>query len=697
MTRKTFFLLTILGLISAMGYSSRDDLAQYAHRMLSEERELFEPITMPSNYLLQLYDMGIVDANSDGYLDIYTSAHNYRQNLWLADGKGGYQDSLTAWELDQNSAMPGIEQSEEVPVFDKPGLYIYWQGDVLNLVAHQTDGLEPLRGSIKLYDDQFEVLRSNGFHVNNSVVTRSTPDTAPVSRLNFSATGNGTLAVYLSTRGAPITFRIDAPWARSHVYVGTQRIVPSDSGYDLLTAGGEGDKSEEKAVCAGCLIFDLFLLDRHGLAWSDYNDDGQLDIYITRGAFGGTLRKFPAEVRDRVSDEMLVSEGAGRFVERLGDLGFKKNDCSGRHVRWVDYNQDGLLDLYINCLDRGKLAGGFPKQLYQQKNDHRFMELAEKVGLDVPDNEFIDFAWLDADGDGDVDLLTHEDQGFFLYTQQTGHFTRNFIYRSAFERSDVKGLKNNTYDYWQFDGKLSMADFDNDGDMDAFIASKRGNTFLVNQDGHFKEVDPNSLGLPKASVAATWVDYDNDGLLDLHTVPEGLFHQEKDQHFTTTDIFALSRNKYQAAFIHWFDMDNDGKLDVLMALQDNATLWRWWEMPFKSKNVKGKDDRFRWKLLAYRNVGAQGHWLQMELRGARGNREAIGTRVTLVTSTGLQGRLVGSNESSYFSQGHYRQYFGLGDQTRIDHIELQWPDGPLHKIENVNVDQVLKVARDVAQ
>ena len=694
MTRKSFFLLAISGLIFAIGYSARDDLAQYTHRILSDEQELFAPTTMPSSYLLQLYDMGIVDANSDGYLDIYTSAHNYRQNLWLADGKGGYKDYLTAWGLDQNSAMPGIEQSDEVPVFDKPGLYIYWQGDVLNLVAHEIDGLEPLRGSIKLYDDKFEVIRSDGFRVNKSVA-RSTPDKAPVSRLNFSATGNGNLAVYMSTRGAPFTFRIDAPWARSQVYVGTQRIVPSAPSSEFI-AGAEGDKSEEKAVCAGCLIFDLFLIDRHGLAWSDYNDDGQLDIYITRGAFGGTLRKFPAEVRNRVRDEMLVSEGAGRFVERWSDLGFTKNDCSGRHVRWVDYNQDGLLDLYINCLDRGKVAGGFPKQLYQQQNDHHFMEVAAKVGLDVPDYQLIDFAWLDADGDGDIDLLTHEDQGFFLYTQQAGQFTRDFIYRSAFERSDMEGLKNNTYDYWQFDGKLSLADFDNDGDMDAFIASKKGNTLLVNQDGHYIAVEPSALGLPKASVAAIWVDYDNDGLLDLHTVPEGLFHQEKDQHFTATNIFALSRNKYQAAFIHWFDMDNDGKLDVLMALQDNASLWRWWERPFKSKNVKGKDDRFRWKLLAYRNVGAQGHWLQMELRGAKGNREAIGARITLVTPTGRQDRVVGSNESSYFSQGHYRQYFGLGNQTRIDYINIQWPDGLLQKIENVNVDQVLKVVRDIA-
>ncbi len=134
--------------------------------------------------------------------------------------------------------------------------------------------------------------------------------------------------------------------------------------------------------------------------------------------------------------------------------------------------------------------------------------------------------------------------------------------------------------------------------------------------------------------------------------------------FESTGYLALRPNKYQAAIINWYDRNNDGSPDVLIALEDNATLWRWWEKPFKHKDVKGKDDRFRWKLLAYRNVGNQGHWLQLGLRGRPGNREAIGTRITLVTTRGRQGRVVGSNESSYFSKDTIVSISGLATRPK---------------------------------
>jgi hypothetical protein len=415
---------------------------------------------------------------------------------------------------------------------------------------------------------------------------------------------------------------------------------------------------------------------------------------MSRGALGGTLRKFPPRVRNQVSDELLISQGPGRFVEQSRALGIGKKDCSGRHVRWVDYNHDGLLDLHINCQDRGHVAGGYPKQFYQQDASRHFTDVARQIGLDIPNSQLVDFAWLDADGDGDIDMLSHEDTGFYLYTLRDGKFTRTLVHDGGFLRSSVKGLKGNTDDYWQFDGKLNLADYDGDGDLDVFVASKKGNRLLVNHGGRFKAVNPVAAGLPKASVAASWVDYDNDGRADLHSVPEGVFHQGADHRFTATGYLALENNKYQAAFIHWFDRDNDGMLDVLMALQENAALWRWWEKPFRSKDVKGSDDRFRWKLMAYRNVGKQNHWLQLKLRGSAGNREAIGARVTLFTPLGQQSQVIGSNDSSYFSQGHYRLYFGLGTSTEGNRIEIRWPDGHTQTLNNIQPDQLLEVVHD---
>jgi hypothetical protein len=655
--------------IGAIAYLERADVSPIVERWASAEGELFSADPLPVPSMLYLYDLGIVDANADGRLDIYSANHNYRQQLWLADGQGGFAESLSRWGLDQSAAFPGIEQSLDAPAIDKPGLYVYWRGDVLNLVAHRIEELGPLKGTLRLYN-RVDVLRQDGFEA-RVTSARPAPIGMPESRVEFTAARSGRLELYLATRGTLLSFGIESPWAKSNVFVGTQ------------------------AAQAAAPEFDFILRDRHGMAWADVNADGRPDVFISRGGLGGTLRMFPPAVRDRVADEWLVSRGEQGFVDQTAAAGFEKRDCSGRHVRWADFDRDGRLDLFINCQDRGNVAGSYPKQLWRQDAPGHFTEVAAAVGLDVPEHQIIDFAWLDADGDGDVDMLTYEDTGFFLYTQTGGRFERSPVHRGAFVRADMEGLRNNTADYWQFDGKLSVSDFNNDGDLDVFMASKRGNALLLNRRGRFEAVDLAALGLPTSSVAASWVDYDSDGLPDLHVVPEGIYRQDSGGRFTATGLFSLSRNRYQAAFVHWFDRDNDGTLDLVMALQENAALWRWWERPFKSKDVKGEDDRFTWPLMAYRNVGARGHWLQLDLVGPEGNRNAIGARVTLVDGGRRHTQEVGSQDSSYSSQGHYRVYLGLGERTEAGRIEIRWPDGHLQVLDKVKADQLLKVTRDV--
>jgi hypothetical protein len=204
-------------------------------------------------------------------------------------------------------------------------------------------------------------------------------------------------------------------------------------------------------------------------------------------------------------------------------------------------------------------------------------------------------------------------------------------------------------------------------------------------------VPPSSVGLPDESVAAAWVDFDNDGRPDLHTVPQGLFSHDGKGKFSATGLLALPESKYMAAIANWFDRDNDGDSDVVVATLENPSLWRWWQMPFKDADVKGMDDRFDWVIHSYRNLGQGNRWLQLQLVGGKGNPQAIGAKVTVETRNGRQVQQVGTSEGSHQSQGHYRLYFGLGDRAAVDAIRIRWPDGQLQELRDVSGDRLLVV------
>lgn len=625
----------------------------------------FVELPMPLIEGDRLFDIGIVDANGDNLLDIYTANHNFLQSLLISDGQGNYSDVLNDWGLNQSHEFPGLELSYTAPLIDRAGLYIYWLGkggtDRLGhhiiIRTHKMGDIGHWQGSLQIHAP-VEVATNDGFHIEK----QTDIPTGSGTLINFSAATDAMMALKLTTWGLPVNIRINSAVQTSNIYVGNKLSSPRTNSFSLL------------------------LQDRHGLAWTDYNDDGMLDVFITRGAIGGRLEQFPESVRSMVKDGFFVSLHDEQYHDIASEVGIEKDGCSGRHVKWVDFNHDGLLDLFINCQDRGQLKKDFPKQLYRQNGEGQFIDVAAEAGLDTPDHHFIDFVWLDADNDGDTDLLTSEDNGFFLYRNNSGRFLPEFIGRGRFARADKPGLKYYSSDYWDSDGKLTVADYDTDGDLDVFSSSKKGNTLLANDKGKYEPVEPGTLGLPPKSATANWVDYDNDGLPDLHTVPEGIFRQQKDHTFVTTNLLTFPSRKYQAAISNWADLDNDGARDVVIALNENRTFWRWWEKPFKTDR-----DIFRWDVLAFRNTAVENHWLQIKLIGPKGNRQAIGASVTIITPDGQQTQMVGSNDGAFFSQGHYRLYFGLGLNKSISEIRIQWPDNQQQVLNDVPGNTLLVI------
>jgi len=235
---------------------------------------------------------------------------------------------------------------------------------------------------------------------------------------------------------------------------------------------------------------------------------------------------------------------------------------------------------------------------------------------------------------------------------------------------------------------MTVADYDADGDPDLFSASRRGNTLLANEGGSYVPVELDSVGLPEKSMTANWIDYDNDGLPDLHIVPQGLFRQNKKHNFEPTGLFVFPDEQYRAAICNWVDLNNDGRRDVLLALLENRAFKHWWEFSPERKPAQ------TWSVKTYRNVGPAAHWVQIKLVGTKGNRQAIGARVAVVTPDGEQVQEVGSTDGAFFSQGHYRLYFGLGSHDRADAIKIRWSDGYQQEIKDVKGDTLFIVERE---
>jgi hypothetical protein len=668
LTRKQLAWGTVILAVLAAAVLAARELAWTDAYWLWRSRGSFVEYTIPFKATQLLMDIGVVDANGDDWLDIFTSNHNYRQDLLIADGKGGYRDMLSEWGLDQNLEFPGFEIALTQPEVVNPGLYMYWKGRrIFTVRTHEIKDFGQLHIKLQSYTT-FNSYKGTGFAVKPPVTLTSGNHQMPEQAIEMTTEGDGELDMEVETPGTPIAVQLDGSMPLTSVYIGRQKVSP---------------RSKQ---------FELTFQDRHGMAWADYNDDGLMDVFISRGALAGQLLLIPQSVSSGIQDELIVSLAPGQYKNIVRDVGIDKRGCSGRKVNWVDFDRDGLLDLFIDCQDRGNVFAqeGYPKQLYRQTPDKRFVDVAAEVGLGLPDHEVIDFVWFDADNDGYIDLLTSEDTGFYLYRNHSGKFfSRESIGRTKFVRADNPKLKGIANEYWFVDGKLVVADFRGNGRLDVFSASKTGNALLLNDgSGRFSIVDPATIGLPEESATASWVDFDNDGLPDLYSVPQGLFRQRRDHTFEATGLLAFPPHKYMAAIATWADLDNDGRRDLVLARLENFSQWRWWEQVGRTS-----EDRFAWNLAAYRNVVDNGnHWLEMRLVGRPGNPQAIGARVTVETADGQQLQQVGLNDGAFFSQGHYRLYFGLGARSRADAIRIRWPDGQVQELPGVDGDrlQVIK-------
>jgi len=408
--------------------------------------------------------------------------------------------------------------------------------------------------------------------------------------------------------------------------------------------------------------------DKHGSAWTDYDNDGDLDLSITKGAKGG-------QTLGVKRDELWDNLGPGQFRNSSRRAGVTNTWGRGRGVAWGDYDNDGYLDLML---------GNLKTDLVLLRNNHDATFTDNTAAARLTGIQYIECTFADYNNDGFIDifctLAEAQNTSNDLLLKNNGNGT----FRNVTRKAGILPLNNGR--------SLAWGDYDNDGDLDLFISRGtdedplKQTLYRNNGDGTFTEVtDQAGLGAISNNRAAAWGDFNNDGYLDLYVVNSGsdpvgkgpnfLYRNNGDGTFTDVaasvgvDDVVVSRGRGAA----WADYDADGFLDLFVTNGEDGTDF-----------VSGPQ-------FLYHNEGNGNQWLEIKLVGTSSNRQAIGTKVTIKTGSSIQYRELNGADGHYLSQGAASLHFGLGQTSVVDKITIKWPSGITNTLTNVEAGQQITV------
>ncbi len=283
-------------------------------------------------------------------------------------------------------------------------------------------------------------------------------------------------------------------------------------------------------------------------AWGDYNGDGWVDLFV-------------GYVSREVSGNMLYrNDGDGQGFTDVAASAGARITGSFRQASWIDYDNDGDLDLFVGLRDR-------PNVLLKNTNG-TFTDVARRLGIDDP-RRSVGAAWFDFDKDGDLDCYVANMDGDAngLFRNDGTAFVD--VAEELGVESGGRPLGSTTYG----SVRPSLGDYDNDGNVDIFLANYGPNGLYRNLDGErFENVAPElGLAIDNRYDTGSWGDYDNDGRLDLFvngTITGGksyedyLFHNDEGGFVDVTP--PLVRNSDGDHGGHWIDFDGDGDLDLAL-------------------------------------------------------------------------------------------------------------------------------------
>ena len=416
----------------------------------------------------------------------------------------------------------------------------------------------------------------------------------------------------------------------------------------------------------------------------DYDNDGNLDLYISYNGWNGPM------------PNRLYRNLGGRFEDVTAKSG-AGDPGDGFVSLWGDLDNDGWLDLVIA---NGVLKDGSVPQIYRNNRDGTFSNVTKAAGLNEPPHYgAIGIALGDYDKDGDLDILINglNDAPNRLYRNDG-----NWRFTEVSRQAGVAQPPHNGFVCFFFD-------YNNDGWPDILttslapwpavvesfkagfapphqraVHSDASRLFRNNGNGTFTDVTFQSkLFYPMGTMGAGVADLDNDGFIDIYfgtgdpqltrLEPNRFFLNNGDGTFSdlTTQVgFARPGNKGHG--VTFVDIDEDGDLDVYAQL---------------GGHYPGDHARNAF----YRNLkGNRNHWIELDLRGVKSNRYAVGAQVTVKAGGAIFYREVKGSEG-FGATSPYLVHIGLGANAAAESIDIRWPGGATQSLAGVAANHILQV------
>jgi hypothetical protein len=413
---------------------------------------------------------------------------------------------------------------------------------------------------------------------------------------------------------------------------------------------------------------------------TDYNTDGHMDILVVRGAW----------IHYPIRPSLLRNNGNGTFTDVTEQSGLL-DPVNSISASWVDFDNDGWLDLYI-CCDLG------PNRLYRNKRDGTFEEVAAKAGVEGSGKTCKGSAWIDYDNDNYPDLFLN----YLDAPAQLFHNNRDGTFTDVTQQLGIKG-PNGGFSCWAFD-------YDNDGWLDIFAASydltlcdavegllalprqRDTNRLYRNLHGQaFKDVTAEAgLDMFFAPMGSNFADFDNDGYLDFYLgtgapnlamlVPNRMFKNVAGKRFADITSSSGTGHLQKGHAVSCGDWNNDGNVDIFI-------------------QMGGVVNGDKYHNILFQNPGQSNHSLTVKLVGKKTNRAAIGARIKVVTA-GASPLTVHRHVSSgsSFGANPLQQTIGLGKSDRVALLEITWPtSGTTQIFRDIAAGQTIEVTEFAAE